>query len=177
MLIYICSVWMAAKGKMEIVIGVSVGSSIQIAGQSMDHRYSVQVADVEYPGSDSRRYSYPGPCWVGYGTRTHSLLWGKPRLRCQSSNLLIGSVQNFETMCLFISVLLVNSLLQGQASSSFVYSIVSWYGVVKMANLITLRGKLILWDAMLMLIEPFRLMLVSLYVVIALWALLCRVLV
>jgi len=75
---HLTSVWMAAKGKMEIVIGVSVGSSIQIA-----------IGVI------------PLLVLIGWAMGRELTLY----------------FENFETICLFISVMLVNSLLQDGKSN------------------------------------------------------------
>jgi len=75
---HLTSVWMAYKGKMEIVIGVSVGSSIQIA---------IGVIPILV--------------LVGWAMGRELTLY----------------FENFETICLFIAVFLVSSLLQDGKSN------------------------------------------------------------
>jgi len=92
---HLTSVWMAAKGKMEIVIGVSVGSSIQIA-----------VGVI------------PLLVLVGWAMGRELTLY----------------FENFETICLFIAVTLVNSLLQdGKSNYIEGLMLVSLYVVIGLA--------------------------------------------
>lgn len=128
---HVTSIWMALKNKMELTIGICVGSSIVRRSCRL---YDAMLTTAQLPANSCIRHSVTGHCGLdvrqfmfvsvhgltGCLVQTMSSHFTSRTLRCADQKIDLLPPPDFlaeQTVTLFVSVLLVNLLIQDGKSN------------------------------------------------------------